>query len=260
MYTHHTHAHDLDARLQIAQTQLSQLHTNNQLIWEIFVRLGTKLQRSSTSVKTAVSSLLDYDIFWDETTQHEFLQDIDSSADELADLIILMTLAFRSQAKTLEITPEPNAIQEILATLQNTLAKNNRNIPLLIDYSLGGTPVLVDYQYMAVALSLLIEVILSEDTTVTQLSMQAIEAKKQWQLQITGLDRSTVSLIGHFFEHSNDISTVAHQILPENTLKLMTGCRILHLQNVTLCPQDTIANSAMLCLLLPSVTKSISSE
>lgn len=248
------HEHDLEKHLQEVQHQLSQLQASNQMIWELLVRLGNRLQRSSTSIKTAVSSLLDYDIFWDETTQYEFLQAIDSSADELADLIILMTLAFRSQAKTLEIETEPNAIQEILVTLRNNFAKNDCSIPLILDYSPDGKPVLVDYQYLTVALSLLVEVIMGEDKNVAQLSIQATESEEAWHLQITGLDKLTAAIIRHFFERSNDIATVVKKILPENALKLMTGYRILHLQNIKLCPQDIIENPAMLCLLVPVAT------
>lgn len=249
--------HELEKRLQEAQYQLSQLQASNRMIWELLVRLGSRLQRSSTSIKTAVSSLLDYDIFWDETTQYEFLQAIDSSADELADLIILMTLAFRSQAKTLEIETEPNAIQEILVSLRNNLVKNERSTPLTIEYPSDGKPALVDYQYLAVALSLLIEVIIGEDKNVVQLSIQATEAKNTWRLQITGLNKPIIAIIRHFFGRLNDIAEVVKQISPENALKLMTGCRILHLQNIKLCPQDTTENPAMLCLLIPTVTNSI---
>ena len=241
---------DLSQHLHDVNEQLLRLQSSNQMIWQLLVRLGTRLQRSSASIKTAVTSLLDYDIFWDETTHHEFLQDIDSSADELSGLLILMTLAFRSQAKTLEIATEPNAIQEILVTLRNNLAKNGRSIPLHIAYPPDGKPALVDYQYLTVALSLLIEAIKGEDTYADQLSIHAIEAEKEWHLQITGLDRSTVAIIRHFFEHSNDIGAIVKQLLPENALKLMTGCRILYLQNIKLCPQETAE--------VPTVTKAYS--
>ena len=245
---------DLQKQVQELQNKLNQLRVNNQTIWELLVQIGNRLQRSSTSIKTAVSSLLDYDIFWDETTQYEFLQAIDNSTDELSDLIVLMTLAFRSQAKTLEIETEPNMIQEILATLQNNFAKNDRDIQLITDYPPDGKPALVDYQYLSVALSLLIEVIISEDKNVTQLSLQAIENVKSWHLQINDLNMSIVTIIQHFFEQSNDIATVVNQILPENALKLMTACRILHLQNITLYRQDTIEDPAAFCLVIPVAT------
>ena len=245
---------ELESRLQQAQDQLNQLQESNRAIWRLLVQLGNRLQRSSTSIKTAVSSLLDYDIFWDETTQYEFLQATDNSADELADLIILMTLAFRSQAKTLEIETEPNAIQEILITLRDNIAKNSHSNPLTIEYPLDGNPILVDYQYLVLALNLLIEVVVSENKSVAQLSIKAIEADELWYLQITGLNADIITIIRHFLEYSHDITAVAQRIRPENALKLITGSRILYLQNIKLCPQELVEPTATLCFSVPAVT------
>ncbi|KAA3664539.1 MAG: sensor histidine kinase [Chloroflexi bacterium] len=244
-------AQDLQKQVQNLQNELNQLRTNNQAIWYLLVQIGNRLQRASTSVKTAVSSLMDYDIFWDETTQYEFLQAIDSSTDELSDLIVLMTLAFRSQAKTLEIETEPNMLQEILVTIQDNFAKNERGVKIAANYPPDGKPILVDYQYLSVALGLLIEAIISEDKEVTQLSLQVTESTTGWQLQIDDLKPSIISIILQLFAQSNDISTIVHQILPENTLKLMTACRILYLQNIELCRQNTAEKNTTLCLSIP---------
>ncbi len=248
---------DSQKKIQKLQNELHQLRVNNQTIWSLLVQIGNRLQRSSTSIKTAVSSLLDYEIFWDATTQHEFLQAIDNSTDELSNLIVLATLAFRSQAKTLEIETEPNIIQEILATLQKTIAKNNRDLQLVVNHPSEGKPILVDHQYLSVALGLLAEVIISEDKSVTQLSMQATESTESWHLQIDNLNMALVTIIHHFLERSNNIAAIVNQILPENALKLMTACRILHLQNIKICQQDTTKNLSSLCLIIPVVTNNI---
>ncbi len=246
------HDDDLEKRLREVQDQLDQLRANTWLIWEILVRIGNKLQRSSTSIKTAVSSLLDFDIFWDETTQYEFLQVIDSSNDELADLIVLMTLAFRSQAKALEIETEPNVIQEILATVQKNLAKNDRSVQLVTNDPPIGKPALVDYQYMSVALSLLIEVIISEVKNTTEVVLQATEDTASWHLQINDIGISIATIIRQFFEKSDEIAKVVNQIRPENALKLMTACRILYLQNIRLCVNGAAEDPTTLCLTIPT--------
>jgi hypothetical protein len=247
---------DLQKQIQGLQNELGQLITNNQAIWELLVQIGNRLQRSSTSVKTAVSSLLDYDIFWDETTQYEFLQAIDSSTDELANLTVLITLAFRSQAKMLEIEPEPNSLQEILVTLRNTLTKNDKRVQINIQYPPEGKPALVDYQYLSLALGLLIEVIFSEDKEVTQLSLSAREDTDCWYLQIEPLNPSIGVIIHHFFEQKDDIAAVVNQLLPESALKLMTACRILYLQQVKLCEQSVASSAADVCLHIPTAVNS----
>lgn len=247
---------NLQNQVQVLQNDLAQLKTNNQVIWGLLVQIGNRLQRSSTAIKTAVSSLLDYDIFWDETTQYEFLQAIDSSTNEMADLIVLMTLAFRSQAKTLEIEAVPNSLQEILASLQESVNKNGRGNKLKIQYPSEGEPVLVDYQYLSLALGLLIEVIFSEDKDATELSIITHKSLDYWHLQIEHLNPSIVIVIRHFFEQVNDIVTIANQILPENALKLLTACRILFLQNIQLCEKDSALNSIVICLQIPTAVDS----
>jgi K+-sensing histidine kinase KdpD len=253
---------DLQTQVQELQNELSQLKRHDQTIWMLLVQIGNRLQRSSTSIKTAVSSLLDFDIFWDEATQYEFLQDIDHSTDELTDLIVLITLAFRSQAKTLEIETEPNIIQEIFITLHDGFANSNPDFQLVTNYQPEGSPILVDYQYLSVALTLLIEIIISEDKQAVQLTLQAVNngEMKNWHLQIGDLNLSLATIMRHFFEQSNDISTVVKQIRPENALKLITACQILHLQNIKLCPQNSINNPNTLCLIIPASVNHKSTE
>jgi hypothetical protein len=259
MAEHTGQEHDLPRQIEALQNKLLQLKTNNQVIWELLVQIGNRLQRSSTSIKTAVSSLLDYDIFWDETTQYEFLQAIDSSTDELANLIVLMTLAFRSQAKTLEIDAEPNLLQEILVTLQNNINKNDHGVEVEMHYPAEGEPALVDYHYLTLALGLLIEAIFSEDKSTTKLFVIARKNVDCWYLQIEHLNPSLANIIRHFFEQAHDIVTIANQILPENALKLMTACRILYLQNIKLY-KDTISNPTTICLHIPMATKNSKGE
>ncbi|MCA9872689.1 MAG: hypothetical protein KC441_03520 [Anaerolineales bacterium] len=243
-------------QIQVLQDDLAQIKTNNQVIWGLLVQIGNRLQRSSTAIKTAVSSLLDFDIFWDETTQYEFLQAIDSSVNEMADLIVLMTLAFRSQAKTLEIEAEPNSLQEILVSLQTTSNKNGRETKLETYYPSEGEPALVDYQYLSLALTLLIEVIFSEDKDAVKLSIITFKSSDYWHLQIKHINPSIVAIVRHFFEQANDIVTIANQTLPENALKLITACRILYLQNIQLCEKDSALNPTAICLQIPTAVDS----
>lgn len=246
------HVLNLKNQVEVLRNDLTQLKTNNQVIWGLLVQIGNRLQRSSTAIKMAVSSLLDYDIFWDETTQYEFLQAIDSSTNEMADLIVLMTLAFRSQAKTLEIEVEPNSLQEIVVSLQKSINKNGRKIEMEVQYPFEGDPVLVDYQYLSLALALLIEVIFSEDKDATKLSIITHKSPDFWHLQIEHLNPSIVVIIRHFFEQASDIVTISNQILPEDALKLITACRILFLQNIQLCEKGSISNPTAICLQIPT--------
>ncbi len=77
--------------------QLAELNARNQTLQTLLVEISRKLQISSASIKAAVSSMLALDFFWDESTQHEFLETIDNSVDQISSLIRLVTLAFRSE-------------------------------------------------------------------------------------------------------------------------------------------------------------------
>ena len=227
-------ADNFQLQIQDLQDQLSELQARTQALWELLILIGSRLQLSSTSIKMAVSSLLDYEIFWDPSTSHEFLQVIDTSTDRTSDLIVLLTLAFRSQAKSLEISTEPHMLQEILETLQSSIAKRDFEASLIVSYPPDGKPVLVDYRYLIVALSLLFEAVIGEIRSLKQLSFQAFESPRTWQLRISEMDAFIVDIIQHFFKYPNDFKEYASQILPENTLKLMVACRILRLQKIEL--------------------------
>ena len=82
--------------------QLAELTAKQRMVWALFIDASRKLQISSASIKAAVSSLLNYDIFWDGANQHEFLTTINSSVDQAAKLASLLTLAVRSEAGSLE--------------------------------------------------------------------------------------------------------------------------------------------------------------
>lgn len=247
---------NLQTQVQELQHQLDEMKTMNKAMWDLLVRIGNRLQLSSTSIKAAVSSLLDFDIFWDESTEHEFLQAIDDSINEMADSIVLMTLAFRSQARSLQIETEPNMIQEVLEVLQRDIAKNGNRLQIHLQYPPNGKPVLVDYQYLYVALKLLIEVIIDEMQETERVSIRANETGDCWHLNIDGLEAPIITIFHHFFEYPRDLSAYVSQILPENTLKLVTACRILYLQNINLCLPQASEETTSLCLIVPAIVES----
>lgn len=227
-------AYDLRMQIEQLQRQLHDQQEVTQAMWELLILLGSQLQLSSTSIKMAVSSLLDYDIFWDPSTSHEFLQVIDTSTDRTADLVVLLTLAFRSQANSLEISTEPQMLQEILEALQSSIAKRNFEARLIVNYPPDGRPAAVDYQYLIVALRLLFEVAVSENKSLKQLALQVFESAEYWQLRIGEMELSMADIFRHFLEFPNDFKEYSGRLLPENTLRLIVACRILRLQHIEL--------------------------
>jgi K+-sensing histidine kinase KdpD len=235
--------------------QLVEARARNRMMWALLAEISQRLQVSSTSIKAAVSSLLDYDIFWDGSTQHEFLETIDDSVDQGADLIALMTLAFRSEANSLEMKLEPHALPEILSTVLDTTAAKMPGVELEVDFPPEGEPVFVDYRYLAVALSLLLEVLLEPEPLPTHIALVAMEAQDSWGLEIEAFPEKIGTAIGHLCQDRFDELLLADNYLllsPEKLLKLFTVSRIFRLQDIQLDVQIGEADKAGLRLTIPA--------
>ena len=54
---------DLQREVLDLRRQLAESRARNRAMWSLLAEISQRLQASSTSIKAAVSSLLDYDIF-----------------------------------------------------------------------------------------------------------------------------------------------------------------------------------------------------
>jgi len=142
--------------------EIEELQVQDTFIWNLFVESSRKLQVYSASIKAAVSSLLNYDIFWDSKNQHEFLETIDNSVNQVSEMIVLLTLAFRAQANNLVLSRDSHLLQEILSVSHTRAVKKNPDIKLEVSFPSDGMPVLVDYEYLTKALLLLYEVLFAQ--------------------------------------------------------------------------------------------------
>lgn len=247
-----TEVERLEAENRALQEQLSTLKIKNQALWIVLAEIARRLQGHSTSIKAAVSSLLDYDIFWDESTQHEFLETIESSVDDISALIVVLTLAFKVEARSLEIKREPQMLQEILMTTSATLAETNRGARLKLSMPPSGKSVLVDYEYMALALRLLFEVLLNvEGVSGESINVEAKEAENGWQLEIKGVDEAVADMICGAFDNRTEQLIPHEQFLSEDSLRLLTACKVFQLQHVDVNQEQTARESSVLRLTVP---------
>lgn len=200
-------------------------------VWNLFADASRKLQVYSASIKAAVSSLLNYDIFWDITNQHEFLQTIDSSVNQASEMIVLLTLAFRAQANSLELRRDAQLIQEILSISQLAANKKFPNNKLEVSYLPDGKPVLVDYEYLTKALLLLYEVQFTM-APAEPINVVASEASGTWFLDITGIDLQILKVIEQMHACKTHPAINEH-LSTENILRLHIICEILNLQQIS---------------------------
>ena len=85
--THSSQLEILQSKITELNRELEEAKAINQSMWSLLVEITNRLQMSSSAIKAAVSSLLDHDIFWDGSTQHELLEIIDNSADQVSNQI-----------------------------------------------------------------------------------------------------------------------------------------------------------------------------
>jgi K+-sensing histidine kinase KdpD len=242
----------LEAENRSLQQQISALQISNQTLWIVLAEIARRLQGHSTSIKAAVSSLLDYDIFWDESTQHEFLETINSSVDGISALTAVLTLAFKVEARNLEIKREPAILQEILVTTATALAESSPPIQLELSMPSAGKSVLVDYEYLAVALRLLFRVLLqSGGISPEKIGLEAVEAEKGWQLLVGDVEEPVIDMICDAFHHRSDHLLPPEQLLPEDSLRLLTACKIFQLQQVAVNKQEVREGKSRLQLIVP---------
>jgi K+-sensing histidine kinase KdpD len=251
------------SQLEIMQQQISDLKREldeakiiNQSMWSLLVEITNRLQMSSSAIKAAVSSLLDHDIFWDGSTQHELLEIIDDSADQVSNQIILLSLTFRSEANDLTMQVEPYDIQEVFIPTFDKLGRNYPNLELKIDIPSEGNSILVDYKYLSVALELLIDVIAVSQQSLSKLEVQAREHQTNWHMDIYGIDDEIASFIANISSCIDDDLITDIRLLPTNKLKLFVVCNIFNLQDIQIESLDHETGDNGLRLILPQVENS----
>jgi K+-sensing histidine kinase KdpD len=214
--------------------ELQALKIEQQVTWSMLVDVVRKLQASSASIKAAVSSLLSYDIFWDVANQHEFLLTIDASANQTSDLVMLLSLAFRLEADRLEIKREPHSLQEILTNVDLNLHRRFSDREIILSMPQEGQVVWVDYDYLSLALVLLLEVLLSNQSQM-QLALVAREEEAAWKLDIVGMDASISQFLQAYRRSIDDqfFTKREDRLPPESILKLMVVMKLLDLQKMT---------------------------
>jgi len=231
--------------------EVEELQVQENLIWNLFAETSRKLQVYSASIKAAVSSLLNYDIFWDSKNQHEFLETIDSSVNQVSEMIVLLTLAFRTQANNLVLSLDSHLLQEILSVSHTMAVKKNPDIRLEVHFPSDGMPVQVDYEYLTKALLLLYDVLFAQAPT-NSLRVEASETSGAWFLDFTGLEPHIVKMIGNM--HGCKAQPAAYELFSaENILKLDVICEILHLQRITMEMLDEPDRLPVLRLRIPEV-------
>jgi hypothetical protein len=230
--------------------QVSNLKSEQHAVWMMLAGTNRRLQMSSAAIKAAVSSLLNYDIFWDGANQHEFLETINNSIDQSGRLVKLLTLVFRLEDSNLYLKREPQVLQEIISVVQDHIAKRFPHFAFGLTLPQEGAPALVDYEFLMIALEFLIEVI--EHMGVRKIGIQAIEEPHSWVLKFEGLDTAHIQLLHTVFEQHLDQAVTSNLIPAEHLLRLYLASQILSMQEIQAVFPDSSDPSPKLRLVVPT--------
>jgi K+-sensing histidine kinase KdpD len=233
------------------QRELTDLRASLQPVWTLLVDASRKLQVSSASIKAAVSSLLNYDIFWDGANQHEFLTTINTSVDQAAKLVALIALTLRAEEGSLELKREPHNLPEIVSIVQDHGATAFPKLSLAITLPEEGRPVLVDYEYLIIALELLCEVFEAMAGSKT-IPLQAIENQDTWFLDFQELDPAIIQLILSPLDWHTDRFAGTQSLPLGYLLRLHVARQILRLQGIDVERLSTTTDKATMRLRVPT--------
>lgn len=205
-------------------------------LWALFADISQSLQVSSASIKAAISSLLDTDIIWDRSAQFEFMQNIDRSIDRVSVLMAVMTLAMKAESGQLELALEPCNVQEIIARVIDTLEKKQTETSFALTLPGSGRPAYVDYDYLRIALKILLEALMnSGQRSPDTISIRAEETSTHWQLHITGaFSGPAVDLLVWLDSPTTHPLPSPRRLQSEMTLKAFTAHRLLEQQHITM--------------------------
>ncbi len=244
---------NLESKIFELNRELEEAKIVNQSMWSLLVEITNRLQMSSSAIKAAVSSLLDHDIFWDGTTQHELLEIIDSSADQVSNQIILLSLAFRSEANDLVMQIEPYDMHEVLIPAFDKLRKDYPELELKLNIPTEGNSILVDYRYFAVAIELLIDVITTSQKSLASIDIEARESQKHWHMDIFGIQDEIAGFIANISSCADDDLMTDVRFLPTNKLKLFVVCNVFNKQGIQIESFNQGSGRVGLRLILPQV-------
>lgn len=225
--------------------------------WNLVAEISQGLQISFASIKAAISSLLDPNIFWDQAAQHEFMQTIDDSVDSLSNIAAVMTVAMRVESETLAINREPNSLQEILSRAQDHVQEYAPATAIVLTLPAEARMARVDFEYLRMALRLLIEVLINtRESATTPLSIQLLENSAGWKIAFAGgFSGLTRDLIDWFCYNAPNCAMLPANLRAETKLKALTSHQLLALHAIEMAKNGAGEDSAALILHIPVETE-----
>lgn len=223
------------------------------VMWSLVSDISQSMQIAFASIKAATSSLLGGDIFWDQATQHEFMQTVDHSVDDLSDLTAVMTMAMRAQIGTLTLRREPNSLQEILSRAKDEAQQHTRRAAIALTLPAETRLAQVDYECLLMGLRLLAEVLMStREQPAAPLAIQLQEDAEGWQMSYTGaISGFAADIVNWYCYEAPADALFPPSLRAETKLKALTAYKLLALHAIRMTAGSASDGGSMLALHVP---------
>ena len=223
--------------------------------------VSQRLQVTSASIKAAISSLLDNSIIWDRSAQREFMQTIDESIDQVSGVMAAMSLAMQSESGVLRFSPEPSSIPEILFRVADGLQKDTPGVAVELALPGEGKPALVDYDYLRIALKMLLEALIAAGgpssgraaphrgrpagSPPLVLRIRAEQTAAHWQIHVSGeFAAAAGEMVAWLAAAPDHLLPPANGINPETRLKAFAAAHLLRQQRIRLMADESSGPAA----------------
>ena len=206
------------------------LKTTDNFVWQLISQVSTRLQIFSTSAKTGVTSLMDHNILFDNSTQFAILEEIDTSIDKIGKFGIILSILSRIEAQKLRVNIAYHSLQELFISLNRSLEKSHLGKNVHIKNFKDDLFAYIDPEYITIACILLFEAILETGSSdISQ--VEILEDNKYYSVLIKNVPKLVTDI---FIELTNGPAVFEGRVPPLILLNLYAICRLLDLVNVQL--------------------------
>ena len=204
--------------------------------WSLVSDVSQSMQISFASIKAAVSSLIGGEIIWDQAAQHEFMQTVDKTVDDLSSLAAVMTMAMRFESQAISTEREPHSLPEILSQAKDQVQAQVADAVIQLSAPVDMRPVHVDFEYLRLALRLLFEVLIETSAPHHEpISVKLVAEAHEWQIIVAGSFADPAnSLIEWLCSPDSKCTPPPANLRSDIRLKGLVSCQLLDLLAVSM--------------------------
>jgi FtsZ-binding cell division protein ZapB len=199
--------------------------------WSILERIIQRVYMSFATIKTAVSSLLDFEILWGDNSKLEFLKAIDIGVNQANNTIKLLMLLVLLKENKATLNQELHLIQEIVSAAYQRVKSEYSEISVKLDLQDQGDPIFVDFEYTVTGIELFIEFF--GEIGFSNVEIVGKEIKDHWIVIIGGTsENSAIKMLQNLLETNANLENILEFVSADCLLKFLIAHRVLTIQNI----------------------------